>query len=208
MRTLAKSLVRAVACAAVLPNVIVYYLKSVVIGRDRALHGSTQTLSLIPGLPGRYLRVAFLRCVLRRCDPSASIEFGCVLSQASAEIGRNVYVGPGCYLGWVILEDDVLLASGVQVPSGPNTHGTERLDIPIREQPGRPVPVRIGAGTWVGSASVVMAEVGAHSIVAAGSVVTRPLPAFCIGGGVPARVLRDRREQADAAAGRSMKAVV
>ena len=34
--------------------------------------------------------------------------------------------------------------------------------------------VRIGAGAWIGSAAVVMADVGANSIVGAGSVVTKP----------------------------------
>ena len=53
--------------------------------------------------------------------------------------------------------------------------------------------VRIGAGSWIGSASVVMADVGRQSIVGAGAVVTRPVPEYSFAAGVPARVVYDRR---------------
>ena len=36
--------------------------------------------------------------------------------------------------------------------------------------------------------------IGAHSIVGAGAVVTRDVPAYAVSAGVPAKVLRDRRE--------------
>jgi len=39
---------------------------------------------------------------------------------------------------------------------------------------------------------VVMADVGRGTIVAAGAVVTKALPANVVAGGVPARVLRAR----------------
>jgi len=40
-----------------------------------------------------------------------------------------------------------------------------------------------------------MADVGRDSVVGAGAVVTRPLPAECIAAGVPARVIRYRVER-------------
>jgi virginiamycin A acetyltransferase len=195
MRTFAKACVRTAAFVAVSPMLASFYLKVLVIGRDPALHGSTQTLALLPGLIGRYLRVAFLRCTLAACDPSAAIEFGTLFSAAGTRIGRNAYIGPGCHIGLAWIEDDVLIASAVHVPSGAQTHGTARLDIPIRDQPGVATMVRIGAGSWIGSACVVMADVGRHSIVGAGTVVTKALPDYCFAAGVPARVIRDRRAE-------------
>ena len=48
---------------------------------------------------------------------------------------------------------------------------------------------------WIGSAAVVMADVGADTIVGAGSVVTTPLPPSVMAAGVPARVIKDRDGQ-------------
>lgn len=193
MRSALKAVAYLIATLIVSPAIASYYVKRGFIGPNRALEGSTQALAWLPGLVGVYLRGAFLAAVLAHFDRSASVHFGTIFSQAGARIGANVYVGPNCHIGLVDLERDVLLASGVHVPSGPDTHGTSDLDRPIREQPGRLVTVRIGEGTWVGSAAVVMADVGRHSIVAAGAVVASPIGDFAIAGGVPAKVLRDRR---------------
>ena len=174
------------------PAILSYWLKAAIVGRDRALAGSTQLLALAPGIPGQYLRRAFLCRVLAHCDPSATIEFGTVFSQAGARIDEQAYVGPRCHLGLVHLERDVLVAAGVHIPSGPDTHGIDDLSTPIRLQPGQPRMVRIGAGTWIGSGAIVMADVGRDSVVGAGSIVTRALPDRVIAAGSPARVRRHR----------------
>lgn len=193
MRSALKTVAYLAATLVVSPAIASYHVKSLVIGPNRALEGSTQALAWLPGLIGVYLRGAFLAAVLAHFDRSASVHFGTTLSQAGARIGANAYVGPNCHLGLVDIGPDVLLASGVHVPSGPDTHGTADVTRPIREQPGRLVVVRIGEGTWVGSAAVVMADVGCHSVIAAGAVVATPVGDFAIAGGVPARLLRDRR---------------
>ncbi len=198
IRATAKAIARVLATVAVAPALVSYWIRARVLGRDRALAGSTQALSLIPGLPGRYLRAAFLRRVLQECSAEVAIEFGVLFSQAGARIEPHVYVGPGSHLGLVHLERDVLLGAAVHVTSGPATHGIADLTIPIREQPGTPRLVRIGAGSWIGSGSVVMADVGRGTVVAAGAVVTRPLPDRVIAAGVPARIIRARAAAADA----------
>jgi acetyltransferase-like isoleucine patch superfamily enzyme len=104
-------------------------------------------------------------------------------------------VGLYCCLGDVTLEDDVLLGSHVSVMNGGSQHGIERLDVPIREQQGTWPRVTIGRDSWIGDRAVVLADVGRHCVIGAGSVVTRPLPDFAIAVGVPAKVVRYRNGQ-------------
>ena len=192
MRNLAKAIARGLSWLAVTPSVLSWIIRARLLGPDRALEGSTQAWALVPGLVGQYLRRAFLSRTLQSCAPTATIEFGTLFSSASAEIGERVYVGPRCHLGWVALEDDTLLAAGVHVPSGARTHGLDDATVPIRDQPSTKRRVRIGRGSWIGSAAIVMADVGRDAVVGAGAVVTRPIPDATIAGGVPARVLRHR----------------
>jgi acetyltransferase-like isoleucine patch superfamily enzyme len=121
-----------------------------------------------------------------------TIGFGTIFSKAGARIDDRAYIGPGGFLGLVHIERDVLIGSGVHITSGKQTHGTADVTRPIREQEGEATLVRIGAGAWIGSAAVVMADVGAHSIVGAGSVVTKPVPESVLAAGVPAAVIRAR----------------
>jgi acetyltransferase-like isoleucine patch superfamily enzyme len=186
-----KSLARAVAVVAILPCLLSFQVRALVLGRDRSLEGSSQALSLIPGLIGRYVRQAFLARTLDECDPTAVIEFGTIFSQTGARIGERVYIGPRCHLGLVHIEPYALLAAGVHVPSGAHTHG-HQADGPIQLQPMNRKLVHIGSGSWVGSGAVVMADIGKNTIVGAGAVVTHPVPDSVIAAGVPAKVLRQR----------------
>jgi virginiamycin A acetyltransferase len=192
MREGLKALAHAAATLLVLPSIVSWRIRSRVMGRDRALEGSTQAWALVPGLVGQYLRRAFLAHALASCARTATIEFGTIFSSASATIGDRAYIGPRCHLGWALIEKDVLLAAGVHVPSGGRTHGITDATTPIRDQPALKAPVRIGAGSWIGSAAVVMADVGRDAIVGAGAVVVKPIPERTIAGGVPAKVLRHR----------------
>ncbi len=192
MRETLKATARAVAFLFVTPALLSYAVRSRVLGRDRALEGSTQWLALFPGISGEYLRRAFLARTIAGCASTAVVSFGTVLSKAGARIDENAYVGASCHLGLVLIERDVLIGSGVHITSGKQTHGTKDLTVPMRDQPGQQMLVCIGAGSWIGSGSVVMADVGRNSIVGAGSVVTDPIPDGVIAAGVPARVIRPR----------------
>ncbi len=192
MRQLVKSGVFAAAVVLVLPAWCSFLIKRAVLGPDRAIMSSTQSLSLVPGLLGQFVRRAFLWLVLEECATSVTVEFGTTFSKVDARLGENVYIGPYCSLGSVVLERDVLLAPSVHIPSGPDTHGTANPDIPIREQPGRLRTVRVGQGTWIGTGAIVLDDVGANSVIAAGAVVTSPIPGLVVAGGVPARVLKER----------------
>jgi virginiamycin A acetyltransferase len=196
VRACLKAVARGAAALAVAPVLPSFLCRAAILGRDRALEGSIQWLSLIPGLSGQYLRRAFLGRALERCHHTAVIECGTTVSRAGSRFDEHAYVGPGCRLGLVHIERDVLIAAGVHIPSGPSTHQIDDLSRPIREQGRAERLVRIGAGAWIGEAAVVMADVGADAVVGAGAVVTRPVPPRAIVAGVPARVIRLRGTEA------------
>jgi acetyltransferase-like isoleucine patch superfamily enzyme len=194
MKNVLKKVADAVALVLVVPAYLLYLLAALVTGRERAFPGWSQAFSLLPGTSGVYLRRAFYRLVLSRCASGSWIGFGSVFSHSTASVGKNVYVGLYCCLGDVTLEDDVLLGSHVSVMNGGGQHGIERLDVTIREQPGSWVRVTIGQDSWIGDRAVVLADVGKHCVVGAGSVVTQALPDYAIAVGSPARILRYRNE--------------
>ena len=103
-----------------------------------------------------------------------------------------MYIGPGCSVGLVHIERDVLIGSGVHLTSGRQTHGSADPNRPIRDQEGALTLVRIGAGAWIGSGAIVMAAVGANAVVGAGAVVAKPVPDGVVAAGVPATVIRTR----------------
>src|SRR5436305_4565119 len=192
-----KLLAEACATLAVLPAFVLYQLGRLTLGTGKAFPGWSQSFSLIPGLTGAYLRRAFYRLVFRHCGADAWIGFGTVFSHPNCSVGRNAYVGVYCCLGEVTLEDDVLIGSHVSVMNGSGQHGIDRLDVPVREQPGVWPHVTIGRDTWIGDRAVVMADVGRHCVIGAGAVVTKAVPDYAIVAGIPARVVGSRRQMAD-----------
>lgn len=191
-RTAAKTLAYWLATVVVAPQLVLFVLRAAAMGKDRALEGSSQVLSLWPGVLGQYIRRAFYARVLEHCHPSATIEFGVLFSKAGARLGEHAYVGPRCHLGLVDIGRDVLIGPAVHIPSGAATHHTGDLSRPMREQGGTISRVTIGSGAWIGSGAIIMADVGRETVVGAGSVVTRPLPDRVVAAGVPAVVLKSR----------------
>lgn len=96
----------------------------------------------------------------------------------------NVLIGP------VKIGNQVILAQNI-VASGMN-HGYEDVTIPIRLQKCNTSPIIIEDECWIGANAVITAGVtiGKHSVVAAGSVVTRNVPAYSIVAGNPAKIIK------------------
>lgn len=197
MKSVGKRIASAVAKMLVLPCYACYLISAAFIGATKAFAGWSQAYSLLPGLCGAYLRQAFYRRVLPECGQGTCITFGSIFSHPTARLGRNVYVGAYCILGDVTIEDDVLIASQVSLFNGARQHGTDSLDVPIREQPGCFPRITIGRDSWIGERAVVMADIGRHCVVAAGAVVTKPVPDYAIVAGVPARIVSYRAQGCD-----------
>jgi acetyltransferase-like isoleucine patch superfamily enzyme len=130
--------------------------------------------------------------VLTKCDSTVFVGFGALITKSDTRLGRHVYIGPYCQLGWVAIGDDTLLGPSVQIPSGPKAHSFERLDTPIRNQAGDPRQVVIGKDCWIGAGSIVMADVGDQSVIGAGSVVTKSIEPRTLAAGVPCKIVKTR----------------
>jgi len=194
VKILIKSLVNAFASAIILPFGLLYVLQCQVFGAGRSFPGWSQAMSLLPGFCGVYLRCAFYR-FLRLSATDTHVGFGTVFSHPMIRLGRHVYIGLYCSIGDATIEDDVLISSHVSIINGGRQHGTEFVDVPMRDQPGEFPKVMVGKDSWIGERAVVMADIGRHCIVGAGAVVTQPVPDYGVAVGNPARIIRLRNEK-------------
>ena len=112
----------------------------------------------------------------------------------SLVIGNNVHLSKHCCIGCsnkVILEDDVRLAPYCHITDRNHTYSDVNIPIwkQISESPG---PVIIGAQTWLGFGVQVMpgVTIGRHCVIAAGSIITKDIPDYCVAVGSPARVVK------------------
>jgi acetyltransferase-like isoleucine patch superfamily enzyme len=114
-----------------------------------------------------------------KLDERVNISVNCTLiSETEFHVGKKVLIAGHCYL----------IAGG--------NHGTERTDMPILDQPMiEKGGIDIQDHCWLGANVTVLdgVTIGRDSVVAAGAVVTKPVPEYTIVGGVPAKVLKGRR---------------
>ena len=193
MKRMLKAVAECLAMILVLPTWVTFLVQRCVLGHNAACQRASQRASSWPGLGGQYLRRVLMRRVLRHVGRDVVISFGTLLSKPTAELADGVYLGAYCLLGDVRVGENTLIADQVCIPSGSRQHGTDRLDVPIRDQEGRFDTVTIGRDCWIGSGAIVLADVGDHAVVAAGSVVTRSVDDYAVVAGNPAKPIGDRR---------------
>jgi len=148
-----------------------------------------QFFSLIPGIPGDYMRVAYYWMTLESCSLRCRISFGAFFSNARATVAEGVYIGPRCILGRARIGARTQIASQVQILSGARQHGRDEQGKTLGSHTGAFRDVSIGQDAWIGAAAIVMADVGERVTIGAGSVVTKPVPDGVVAVGNPARIL-------------------
>lgn len=120
-------------------------------------------------------------------------------NRGKVSIGRSSWVGPFCLIygnGVVSIGNNVLVAGHSSINTV--SHRFERCDLPINDQGIHCDPVHIEDDVWIGMNAVILQgiTIGRGAIVGAGAVVTRDVPPWSIVTGVPARVVRRRRDTA------------
>ena len=94
----------------------------------------------------------------------------------------------------IVLEDNVLLGAGCRLYDT-DFHAldySERIKGNYKGAPIKIAPIRISEGVFVGAGTIILkgVHIGAHSIIGAGSVVTKDIPAGEIWAGNPAEFIR------------------
>jgi len=141
-----------------------------------------------------------LKKKLLKCGKNVCLRPGCVLvDMDSMEIGANVVIRPGTEIyantkrgEKIIVENNVLIGPNVMITV--NNHNYENIDSLIIDQGGSAGTIRIKEGAWIGARAIILSKVGSigkNSVVAAGSVVTKPVPDYCVVAGVPAKIIKE-----------------
>lgn len=111
--------------------------------------------------------------------------------------GKYVSIGEGTYINSnLTLVDDYKITIGRKCLIAPNVticttgHPVHYALRPHGEN--YSFPVTIGDGVWIGSGAIILpgVTIGEHSVIGAGSVVTKDIPADVVAAGNPCRVLR------------------
>ncbi len=144
--------------------------------------------------------------------PSNAEERDRLLHEMLAECGENSYIEPPFHANWggkhvhmgkevyanvfLSLVDDGHIYIGDHVMIGPHVTvctATHPICPELREHQAQyNLPVHIERNAWIGGGCFIMpgVTIGENSIIGAGSVVTKDIPANVIAVGTPAKVLR------------------
>ena len=106
-------------------------------------------------------------------------------------IGQNSFIGlSNTIIGPVEIRNSCILAQNIVI-SGLN-HAYEDIHMPIGQQSVTTDKITIDDDCWIGANAVITAgtKIGKHAIIAAGSIVTKDVPAYSVVGGNPAKMLK------------------
>ena len=126
-------------------------------------------------------------------DYSVVESFSCINNAVGdVLIGDHTRIGlHNTIIGPVKIGDNVNLAQGITVTA--LNHNFNDPSKRIDEQGVSTSAVNIGNDIWIGANAVILpgVSIGNHSVVAAGAVVTKDVPAHTLVAGVPAKVIKE-----------------
>jgi acetyltransferase-like isoleucine patch superfamily enzyme len=160
-----------------------------------------------PDIPFTHWRLYFKILMLKLCkikfkyfsDTSEFRAGAYAVCCSKINIGKRVVIRPGTMLfaspgdngAGIIIEDDVLIGSGVHIYTG--NHTFKNLNIPIIDQGhDESKGVELKKGCWIGANVIILAGViiGENSVIGAGSIVTKSIPAGMVAAGNPAKIIK------------------
>lgn len=127
--------------------------------------------------------------------------YGKTAYSPSIRIGDNSFIGEYCHLTSALsisIGDGVLMGRFCYISD--NNHGTVNFKSlqfpPVQRELYIRGGVRVGNNVWIGDRVCILSgvNIGDGAVIAANAVVTKDVPPYCLVGGVPARIIRDCRQ--------------
>ena len=154
-------------------------------------------LKILPGIEGLLLRGLFYKMIFASAGkkliiyPNVYIIFSNKIS-----VGNRVAINTGTYIdgrGWIKMGNNILIGPNCVIASA--GHGTASTTIPMSDQPVQYGEINIGNDVWIGANVFIKMGVTIHDgcIIAAGSVVATDVPPYSVYGGVPAKLISQRK---------------
>ena len=144
-----------------------------------------------------FIRYVCLKNLCKKCGDNVAVFSGVyILNPENLQIGNNVSIHPMCYIdatGGIIISDDVSIAHSTTIMS--TEHNYSNLEVNIKDQGVRCCPTIIEKNVWIGAGCRILAGTAIRegSIIAAGAVVKNEVKPFTIVGGVPAKIIKERK---------------
>ncbi len=128
-------------------------------------------------------------------DPNSTLQPDVYIGDGTKiKIGKHTQINENVFIQGATIGDYVLLAPNVVILN--SIHNIKRTDIPMilqgEEWGLNPI---IENDVWIGRNAVIMpsVKIGKGSIIGAGAVVTKDVKPYSLMGGVPARLIRNRK---------------
>lgn len=147
------------------------------------------------GKIGFYVRYASAKLMFDKCGTNVDLQKHSRFSKKItigdySGIGENCYIQGECHIG-----DYVMIAPEVRIWTSNHKHNDNNVPIALQGSE-EDKPVKIENNVWICNRVIILpgVTIGEGSIVAAGSVCTKNVPKYCVVGGAPARILRNRKK--------------
>lgn len=138
--------------------------------------------------------------VIRELCPNAANNFH-VEPPFHCDYGDHIYAGDNVFINFgAVILDGAKVTIGAHTMIAPGVHiytAQHPLDADERDQWEDCKPVTIGERCWIGGHSTICpgVTIGDRTVIGAGSVVTKDIPADCLAVGNPAQVIRKLNQQ-------------
>ncbi len=160
-----------------------------------------------PDILGTHWRLYFKSTMLKLCKKkfmyfadSAEIRPGAyVIGCSQISLGERVVLRPASMLHGetnslkqsIIIEDDVLIGSGVQIYVENHRFMDYNKSI-IDQGHNQSLQVILKKGCWIGANAILLpgVTIGINSVIGAGSIVTKSIPDYCVAVGNPAKIVK------------------